>query len=153
MSPETLFSAANTTALAAWIVLLLFQRRRWAASGIVIAAVLLFATAYVSIIAMRWAGSTGDFSSLSGVAALFADRWLLLAGWLHYLAFDLLVGRWQTQDAASRGISAWLVAPCLAVTFMFGPAGWFLYMVLRGVHGQIQKPTRTAMDPRVVHSG
>ncbi|MBV9613183.1 MAG: DUF4281 domain-containing protein [Acidobacteriaceae bacterium] len=29
--------------------------------------------------------------------------WLLLAGWVHYLAFDLLVGSWELQDATKYG--------------------------------------------------
>ena len=136
MTPETVFSVANTTALVAWIVLVIFQGRRWATDGAVLVAVSVFAAAYVAIIATRWAGSSGGFSSLSGVAALFSDPWLLLAGWLHYLAFDLLVGRWEARDAAERGITPWLVAPCLALTFMFGPAGWLSYVALRRVSRQ-----------------
>lgn len=131
MTPEAVFSIANTTALLTWVTLVLFQRRRWATDYVVIAAVSFFALAYVSILAARWSGSSGGFSSLGGVAALFSDPWILLAGWLHYLAFDLLVGRWEVQDGAQRGLSPWLVAPCLALTFMFGPAGWLCYSLLR----------------------
>src|SRR5215212_2230726 len=118
MTAATVFSIANTTALAAWIVLVIFQRRRWATDGMVFGAVTLFAVAYVAIVAARWFGSSGGFSSLAGVAQLFSDRWLLLAGWLHYLAFDLLVGRWEVRDAANRAIPPWLVAPFLLLTFM-----------------------------------
>jgi len=154
MTPEQVFSAANTTALVAWLALVLFQRRRWATNVVVIVAISLFAVTYVPLVAARWAGSSGGFSSLAGVAALFSDPWILLAGWLHYLAFDLLVGRWEAQDAASRGLSPWLVAPCLFLTFMFGPAGWLLYMSLRTVSRlPSQNPTRMATDARVVHSG
>jgi hypothetical protein len=80
-----------------------------------------------------FAGSTGGFSSLSAVAALFADPWLLLAGWIHYLAFDLIVGGWEVRDARRRSISHGLVVPCLFLTFMFGPAGWLAYMTVRKV--------------------
>jgi len=154
MTPELVFSTANTTALLAWMALVLFQRRRWAINVVVIVAVALFAATYVPLIAWRWAGSSGGFSSVAGVAALFSDPWLLVAGWLHYLAFDLLVGRWEAQDAASRGLSPWLTAPCLLLTFMFGPAGWLLYMSLRSVSGlRIQNATRMATDARLVHSG
>jgi len=31
------------------------------------------------------------------VAQLFENRWLLLAGWVHYLAFDLFIGAWETR--------------------------------------------------------
>jgi ABA4-like protein len=153
MTPETVFQVANAVALLTWIVLALFQRRRWAATGVAITAVLLFAAAYATIVGTIWGSLSGDFSSLGGVALLFSNKWALLAGWIHYIAFDLLVGRWETQDAAARGISPWLVVPCLALTFMFGPAGWLLYVTLRTVHAQVQNSTRTATDPRVVHAG
>lgn len=154
MTPEQLFSAANTTALLAWLVLVLFQRRRWATNIVVIVAVSLFAATYISVVAVRFPGSSGSFSSLAGVAALFADPWLMVAGWLHYLAFDLLVGRWEAQDAASRGLSPWLAGPCMLLTFMFGPAGWLLYVFVRNVRrAGVQTPTRTTTDARVVHAG
>ncbi len=83
------------------------------------------------IVALNWVGSSGDFQSLAGVAALFANPWLLLAGWIHYLAFDMLVGAWEVRDAARRGIPHWMVVPCLLLTFLFGPAGWLLYQAVR----------------------
>jgi len=154
MTPEQLFSVANTVALVAWLALILFQRHRWATNVVVVAAVSLFAATYIPLIASRFFGSSGGFSSLAGVAILFADPWLMVAGWLHYLAFDLLVGRWEAQDAASRGLSPWLVAPCLLMTFMFGPAGWLLYMSVRSVSRlAVQNPTRARTDARVVHAG
>jgi len=93
----------------------------------------LLAAAYVAIVVTNWAGSEGGFSSLSGVAALFSNPWILLAGWTHYLAFDLLVGNWEVHDARTRGIPYVLVLPCLVLTFLFGPAGWLLYVTARSV--------------------
>jgi ABA DEFICIENT 4-like len=90
MTPDRLFSIANTIALAAWITMIVLRRRSWVLNtliGRVVPAV--FAAIYIAILAGAWADSTGGFSSLAGVAALFSNRWLLLAGWLHYLAFDL----------------------------------------------------------------
>lgn len=131
MTPDAVFSFASTTALLAWAVLILFQRTRWISDVATTVAVVLFASAYVVILGAQWPGSEGGFGSLEAVATLFSNRWLLLAGWVHYLAFDLLVGRWEAQDAARLGISPWLVAPILFLTFMFGPAGWLLYMAAR----------------------
>jgi len=133
MSPAQVFSLANTVALITWLTLVVFHRRAWARDRVVPVAVALFATAYATIIVTRWGQGDGGFDTLEGVSRLFADPWLLLAGWLHYLAFDLLVGRWEAADAASRGIRWWLVAPCLGLTFMFGPAGWLGYMLVRRV--------------------
>jgi hypothetical protein len=94
---------------------------------------LLFAVLYTAIaVSLVWR-SPGGFSTLAAVATLFSNPWLLLAGWIHYLAFDLLVGSWELQDARERGIPHLLVVPCLALTFLFGPAGWLLYTVVRSI--------------------
>ena len=77
-----------------------------------------------------------DAGDLDGVATLFANPWLLLAGWLHYLAFDLLIGTWEARDARERHIPHILLVPCLFMTLMFGPAGWLLYMALRTVRSR-----------------
>ena len=132
MSPEQLFGALNLLALVAWLLLAVFPGRPLVTRLVAGTAVpALFAVAYIVMIASSWGGSEGGFSSLDGVAALFANRWLLLAGWTHYLAFDLLVGVWEVSDSRQRRIPHLLVVPCLALTFMFGPAGWLLYQLIR----------------------
>jgi ABA4-like protein len=144
MTPDQIFSIANTLALGAWILLIVLPRQRWV-SGILapIAMPALFAVIYVAIIATQWKGSAGGFSSLSAVATLFTQPWLLLAGWIHYLAFDLFVGSWEVRDARERGIPHLAVVPCLLLTFMFGPAGWLAYSGLRTVYPSRGVPTRS----------
>jgi hypothetical protein len=73
----------------------------------------------------------GGFGSITEVRALFASDSALAAGWLHYLAFDLFVGSWIVADRHERGVPALLVAPCLILTFLFGPLGLLLYLALR----------------------
>ena len=68
---------------------------------------------------------------LGAVRALFADDRALLAGWTHYLAFDLFVGSWEVRDAQRVGVHHLLVAPCLLLTFLLGPVGLLLYFALR----------------------
>ncbi len=132
MTAEQIFSILNLTALVSWLLIAVFPRRRVIVQTVAGTAVpAFFAAAYVAIIAAAWGSSEGSFSSLAGVAALFSNPWLLLAGWTHYLAFDLLVGVWEIRDSADRGIPHAAVVPCLALTFMFGPAGWLLYQIVR----------------------
>jgi hypothetical protein len=132
MTADTLFSVANTLALLTWILLLAFPRRHLAVTTVAgTATPLLLAVVYIALIASSWGSSEGGFSSLAGVTALFRNQWLLVAGWIHYLAFDLLVGRWELLDSQRRGIPHLLVVPCLLLTFMFGPGGWLLYLGLR----------------------
>jgi hypothetical protein len=132
VTPAQIFTAANLVALVAWVLLAVLPRQRWVTSivtGVAVPAG--FAIAYIIIIASQWGRSTGGFSTLDAVSALFNNRWLLLAGWLHYLAFDLLVGAWEMRDAREHGIPHAAVLPCLALTFLFGPAGWLLYYGVR----------------------
>ena len=132
MSPEQLFGVLNLVAIVAWLLLAIFPGRPLITRTVAGAAVPgLFAAAYTAMIASSWGSSEGGFGSLDGVASLFANRWLLLAGWTHYLAFDLLVGVWEVRDSRERHIPHLLVVPCLALTFMFGPAGWLLYQLIR----------------------
>jgi len=137
MSPEQIFSVVNLLALAGWVLLAVLPGRRGVATAITAVAIpAALAVTYVGIVAVQWSGSEGGFGSLAQVAQLFANRWLLLAGWVHYLAFDLFVGSWEVRDARARGIPHWLVLPCLFLTFMFGPAGWLLYMAVRALRGR-----------------
>jgi membrane protein insertase Oxa1/YidC/SpoIIIJ len=134
MTPEQLFSIANFGALLGWLVLVVAGPKRWAAPLVTGAILpLLFAVLYVGLIAAHLGGSSGGFSSLAAVAALFSNPWLLLAGWVHYLAFDLFIGSWQVRDARRKGIPHLLVIPALILTFLFGPAGLLLYFVIRCV--------------------
>lgn len=131
MTPEAVFSLASTTAMLSWLLLAVRPRAAWVQriTGTIVP--LAFAVVYAAIIALRFGRGEGGFGSLADVALLFRDPWTLLAGWIHYLAFDLLTGVWETRDAAKRGVPHWLVVPCLFLTFMFGPAGWLAYQGVR----------------------
>jgi hypothetical protein len=83
--------------------------------------------------------SAGGFGSLQEVTILFSDPNLLLAGWIHYLAFDLFVGAWEVRDAQRQGIHHLLVIPCLLATLMAGPAGLALYWLLRVLVGFLKQ--------------
>jgi hypothetical protein len=128
MTPEQLFSITSTAAALSWLLLLLLPGRAWvtrAVAGFAVPAAL--AAVYVVLIAVHWDGSQGGYSTLAAVAQLFANPWVLLAGWIHYLCFDTLVACWEVRDARERGMPHLLAVPCLLLTFMFGPAGWLLY--------------------------
>jgi len=132
MTPDQIFSIASSLAALSWLALIVVPRRAAIIAGLVVP--VLFAFLYAALIGGHWSGAQGGFSSLPAVAQLFANPWLLLAGWVHYLCFDLLVGTWEVQDARARGIPHLLVVPCLVLTFLFGPAGWVLYKGLASVH-------------------
>ena len=141
MTPDQVFSIVNAVALVAWILLIVLPRQRWVA-GVATAFVVpgFFAVAYIAIVVTQFGRGPGGFSSLTGVAQLFSNPWVLLAGWIHYLAFDLFVGSWEVRDARDRGIPHLAVVPCLALTFLLGPAGWLLYVVVRVAFGTRSTP-------------
>jgi len=132
MSLETIFSICTTLVLPGWLLLVFAPRWKWTARFI--AACLLplaLAVVYLFLVATHFGQSEGGFSSLAEVSLLFRNPHNLLAGWIHYLAFDLFVGAWEVRDAGRLGIRHLLVVPCLALTFLFGPVGLLLYFALR----------------------
>ena len=72
-----------------------------------------------------------DFGSLVSVMELFTEENAVLAGWVHYLAFDLLVGMWLLDQNKSIQINPWFMAPVLLLTFMLGPVGFLLFNILK----------------------
>ena len=148
MTADQLFSILNLMAMAAWFALVFLPRVRWATTVIPIAMPILFSVIYVALVASTLAQSEGGFSSLADVRSLFENPWLLLAGWVHYLAFDLFVGGWEVRDAQERGLTHLLIVPALVLTFFFGPAGWLLYMAIRSRASDVQTPRRVSVTRR-----
>ena len=134
MNAETIFSIANLAALAGWILLLVAPRWRFTGKIVLSGAIpLLLSAAYLILIVLFFGSAEGGFGSLADVMKLFTNPWATLAGWIHYLAFDLFVGSWEVRDAQERGISHWFVIPCLILTFLLGPIGFLLYHILQRV--------------------
>ena len=131
MTAEQLFSILNLMTMAAWLPLVFLPRVRWTSTVVPVVMPLLLAVVYVVLVAATLPRSEGGFSSLAGVRALFDNPWALLAGWTHYLAFDLFIGGWEVRDAQRRGIPHLLIVPALVLTFLLGPAGLLLYLAIR----------------------
>ena len=138
MTADSLFRLANSMALAGWLLLAVtgFSARASRMISSLITGLLvpaLLCGLYAVLIANHWGGHRGGFNSLSNVMLLFTDRWLVLAGWVHYLAFDLFIGSWQVRDARRNGVPFIVVLPCLVLTFLFGPIGLLLYLIVAAV--------------------
>lgn len=134
MYPETLFNASGKLAMAGWALLVFAPRWRWSQRIASVIIPLTLAIAYFVLIVLYFAKSPGGFGTLAQVAQLFQSPWLLLAGWIHYLAFDLFLGAWQARQAQRLGISHFfLVVPCLLLTFLFGPIGLLVFWAIRSV--------------------
>jgi hypothetical protein len=132
MTPDSLFQIANMIALAGWLALLASPfafRLSEIVAGLAIP--LLLSAGYTGLVLAFWSGARGGFDSLANVELLFKSREIVLAGWLHYLAFDLFIGTWEARTARSERIPFVLVLPCLVLTFLFGPVGFLLFNAIR----------------------
>jgi uncharacterized membrane protein YozB (DUF420 family) len=132
MTAAQVFSLANLIAAAGWLVLIVLGGKHWV-RALVAGAILplLFAVLYTGLVITHWSELEGGFGTLAGVQTLFSNKWILLAGWVHYLAFDLFVGSWEVRDALHHNIPHWAIIPSLILTFLFGPVGVLLYFMIR----------------------
>lgn len=135
MSPDSVFQTCSTIAMVGWLVLLIISPF-WSSFdkfliGIIIT---LFTIVYAWLIFQVFRPEDFEkFGSLNGVMELFTDKTAVTAGWVHYLAFDLLTGIWIKKNAQKYNIHHLILIPCLLLTFMLGPIGLLLYLLVRWI--------------------
>lgn len=135
MDFETLFSSVGLLAMVGWLVLLVSPRLPvWSDRIAGLAVPIVLAMVYVTIIVL-YPIESGGFGSFAEVTELFSNPQALLAGWIHFLAFDLIIGAWICRKARAENIRFLFVLPCLPVTFLFGPAGFLLFSLVWGAKG------------------
>ncbi|WP_052771900.1 ABA4-like family protein [Vibrio mexicanus] len=140
MSAHQLFDISNLIAVIGWLSLIAgalpinpsFQRYALRFGGRVIP--ILLSVAYLWLLIAYW-GSTpnGGYGNLDQVAALFASPGNLTAGWIHFLAFDLFVGRWMIDEVEKSGTAHWRLIMLLPITFLIGPVGLLLHFALKSL--------------------
>ena len=131
MTAADAFSFVNFTVLPAWLMLIFMPRSNWTRIVAAYAVPAALAIVYVTLLLTNDAPQGAGFASITQVERLFSNQWLLLAGWVHYLAFDLFIGAWEVRDAYRLNIRHIFVVPCLILTFLLGPAGLLLYFMVR----------------------
>src|SRR6188474_1022058 len=133
MSPDSVFQTCSTIAMAGWLVLIIISPFWSGYDKFLIGVVItLFAIVYAWLIFQVFSPADFQkFGSLNGVMVLFTDKTAVTAGWVHYLAFDLLTGIWIKKNADKYGIPHLILIPCLLLTFMLGPMGFLLYLLIR----------------------
>ena len=137
MDIETVFTICNYSVIPLWVLLVILPG--WKGTQTVVHSMIIplaLCVVYGISMASGSGNTEGDFSSLAGVRELFSDDKALLAGWIHYLVFDLFIGAWEVRDARRLGINHLLLIPCLFFTLMAGPVGLLMYFVLRWVIGK-----------------
>jgi len=142
MSPDSIFQTCSTIAIAGWLVLLILSPFWSSFDRFLIGFVItLFAIIYTWLVFQVFGSgdlfqmdSFGEkFGSLNGVMELFTNKTSVTAGWIHYLAFDLLTGIWIKKNAQKYNIHHLILIPCLLFTFMLGPIGLLLYLLVRSI--------------------
>jgi len=138
VQPDDVFPICNMLAMAGWLALLASPFAAKLADRVAALAIpVLLSVAYAGLVLAFWAGAEGGFDTLPNVMLLFTQPEIALAGWIHYLAFDLFVGAWEVRTARAERIPFLAVVPCLALTFLFGPAGYLAFTALRAARAAI----------------
>lgn len=139
LDPGTIFKAANLAVIPAWVGLIFFSRSRFTylcvhRAWVPLALALVYALALGAAVQKP---SGGGFGSLYELRLLFSNDWALLGGWVHYLAFDLIIGGKVSDECERVGlVSWWKRAPFLLVTFLFGPLGLIATHALATIRGR-----------------
>jgi hypothetical protein len=135
-SLSNLYKLVNVVAAIGWVILIFLPNWNLADSAIKNGIVVGLSVFYIYILFIRKdikneVYPKGNFTSLEGVINLFKNPRNLLAGWVHYLAFDLMLGIFIKTQANEIGISHFLQIPCFILTFMLGPVGYLLFVILQ----------------------
>lgn len=143
MRYESIFSLGGLLVLPFWLLMILLPRWGWVkrivGSPWIVAGPTLL---YGFVVLPRAPALLREFGTLGQVAVLLGSPAGATAGWMHFLAFDLFVGRWAWLDGERRGIHPLLMAPVLLLTFLFGPLGLLGYLLLRAAAGRRGWPAR-----------
>jgi Domain of unknown function (DUF4281) len=132
MNLEQLFAIANAAAMPAWLLLVFAPThaltQRLVRSG---AWSLAFSALYVALLVYVLRTPGESLTSLAALQRAFSQPAPALLGWVHYLAFDLLVGVRVAEEGLATGRSRWFMAPFLFLTLMLGPSGFLAWRIAR----------------------
>jgi len=151
-SADAIFETISTIVLPGWLLLLVLPR--WKFTHVVVLGLIIpvLSIAYFAVLGSLFV--TGDgfspdaFGSLEGVMGLLSNPYAATAGWAHYLAFDLFVGAWIVRDAQANRVPHLLFIVPLFFTFMAGPFGLLLYLIMRSIARREVLATPALLMPR-----
>jgi hypothetical protein len=135
MTSDLLFTLATGIAGIGWAVIILASPFWKRYDGLVIGVVVvLLAVAYT---VLNFSNFHTDlfkkFSTLPGVMDLFRQEPIVTAAWCHILAFDLIGAVWMKKNSLKHNISHGLLIIPLVITFVLGPLGFLIYILIRWI--------------------
>jgi hypothetical protein len=129
LTAETAFQLLNLVVLPWWGIWLVAPRSRLAALAASHGAVFVaLAAVYTALFVVIVAGGGGGGFGFDAMRARFAQADLFLAGWTHYLCFDLFVGAWILRESRRIAVEP---RPFLFFTLMTGPIGLGSFLLRR----------------------
>lgn len=139
MDWQLIFNLVNFFALVSWAALILLPRWPALLAGVLYLGIGLLCLIYAGgliglvsgVLPSGGPSSSADFTTIEGVRAIFGNDAGVTIGWTHYLAFDLFVGLWIARDGDAKRISRFIQAPILLATFMAGPLGLLIWLIIR----------------------
>ena len=140
LSPDAMYTLLNMSVLPFWAMLIFLPFLKFTDTIVhsVLAPIVLGVT-YAWLLATALSGPMPEgagFETLDALMKTFSVKQAVVAGWAHYLVFDLFIGAWEARDAQRAGLNHFVLIPCLIVTFLVGPIGLLLYLMIRGLSGR-----------------
>jgi len=152
MRPETAFNLLTYGVLPAWALLVFAPRWKWTqrlVQSVFIPVLLTVAYLYLLLFVARPLPGA-NAASLEGAMRLFQEPWTAIVCWIHLLVFDLFAGAWEVRDAIRRKLPHLAVAPCVVLTYLFGPVGLLAYFAVRAITRRtftLEEEARAAPGP------
>lgn len=130
----TIFRLSSLLVMPFWALMLLLPRWRWTrrimhSPFVSVAPAALYGVLVAPRLLEIWPALARP--TLDGIALLLGSPAGATIAWIHFLAFDLFVGRWVYLDSQEKQISPWFTTPLLFLTLMLGPLGFLLYLTVR----------------------
>lgn len=140
---EWLFQAVNLFVLPFWTLMVLVPNTkltRWVMGSFVPFGVLaglylfLFVTSFSNVEGIE--ALSDPNLSLPDLAALFANPHVTATGWVHFVVFDLFVGRWIYWQGQEKGI---FTRHSLALCLFAGPLGLLSHLLTTTIWTRLAK--------------
>ena len=146
---ETIFQLSSLPVLPVWLLMIFAPRWTWTkrileSSLVILPPAIMYALLIVPAIPTALPLLANP--TLPGIMGLLGSPAGATVGWIHFLAFDLFVGRWAYLDSLERKIHPLVTGPILFLILMFGPLGFLLYLAARAIAAHLN-PSLIATNP------
>lgn len=149
---ELLFTIPMYAVLPFWLLMIFLPTWRWTQRIVQSPWIAVVpAVAYAALTLPNVTDVLPAFSppTIDSLTALLATPTGATIAWLHFLAFDLLVGRWIYLDSREQGFNPIYVSVILVPAFLLAPIGFVAYLLLRVLYAAARNDATVAVnEPR-----